>query len=330
MNENIEVSTLDSTGGGKDKASQDKRDKKDIWDIIGAVGRFLGSVVAAGAMVFVAYVGWQVDERTASWDQTLRSAELLAREAELQSSRESAANQLRGSVFSSVSQSVAPLLSEDDQKLVILAGLHTNFGTLYDTRPVFAAFSRDINSVGPRQELKRLAKRAARLQVESLRSEGGTETQVEHLHLTYPTVDVEPMTFTVDEHRFHLRVLNVSRKYKTESSEEVMSYRDASDDTTDDVADSVSVAFTEVDQDDTIEFELSYMDSPYIDNISFFEGYRDHHKLAFVLREINDVGGKYKIDIDVIHFPAKLIPTYRVELPKSVAEDQAEDASHIP
>ena len=325
-NENIEDSTLDSTGGGKDKPSQDK---KDIWDIIGAVGRFLGSVVAAGAMVFVAYVGWQVDERTAAWDQTLRSGELLAREAELQSSRESAANQLRGSVSSSVGQSVAPLLSDDDRKLALLAGLHTNFGAIYDTRPVFAAFSRDIKGVGSRQELKRLAKRAALLQVESLPSEGGTKTQVEHLRITYPTVDVEPKKFTVDGHDFHLRVLEVSRKYGSESSEEVMNYRDASDDTTDDVTDSVFVAFSEVDIDDTIEFELSYMDSPYIDNVSFFEEYGTHHKLAFVLREINEVDGKYEINIDVVHFPAGLIPTYRVELPKSVAEDQAEDASHM-
>ena len=106
-----------------------------------------------------------------------------------------------------------------------------------------------------------------------------------------------------------------------------MSYRDASVDTTDDVTDSVSVAFTEFGMDDTIEFELSYLDSPYIDNISFFEGYRDQDKMALVLREINEVDGKYEIYIDIVHFPAKLIPTYRVELLESVAKDQADDAS---
>ena len=221
-NGNIKDSTLDSTGGDQYRTLNDK---KDIWDIIGILGRFLGSVVAASAMVFVAIIGMKVDDRTADWDQFFRTQELNARKLELQSSRESAANQLRGSVFSSVGEHVAPLLSKDDEKLALLAGLHTNFGALYDTRPVFAAFSRDITGVGSRQELKRLAKRAARLQLESLRSEGGTETRVEPLRITYPTEDVEPMRFTMAEHDFHLRVLKVFRKYESESEsdKEVMS-----------------------------------------------------------------------------------------------------------
>ena len=126
------------------------------------------------------------------------------------------------------------------------------------------------------------------------------------------------------------------RKYRGDSSIEVKEIRDVSDDSTDDVTDSVFVEFNEVDRGEptegdrgeTLRFELSYMDSPYIDNMSFFQGYRKHHKLAFVLKEIDEVKGEYKINIDVVHFPGKLIPTYRAKLPKSVADDKAEDASH--
>ncbi len=333
--ENIKHPTLASTEGDQSKIL---KDKKDIWDIIGAVGMVLGSVVAASAMVFVAIVGARVNTLTTELNRNFQEQEFLAREADLQSSRESAENQLRGSVFSSVGQYVAPLLSDDDHKLAILAGLHTNFSALYDTRPVFAAFSRDIKGVGSRQELKRLAKRAARFQVESLRSEGGIETQVKSLGLTYSTVDMEPVdverVFTMGGHKFHLWVEKVYRYYGSEgdgeiSDEEIVRCRDPSDDTVDDVTDLAFVVFSEVDRDDQLEFELSYMDSPYIDNISFFEGYATHHKLAFVLGEVDEVGkGKYEINIDAVHFPAALIPTYRVPLSNAIDEDHAVDEDH--
>ncbi len=255
----------------------------------------------------------------------------MAREVELQSSRESAANQLRGSVFSAIGEHVIPLLGEDDRKLALLAGLHTNFGALYDTRPVFDAFSRDIKGIGSRQELTRLAKRSARLQVESLRSEGGIETKVADLRVAYPTAGNLPEPFTIDDHMFHLRVVHVDRKYESEDSEgvgeEIRRYKDSNDAITDDVTDAVVVAFDEVDRDVEIEFELSYMDSPYVDNLSFFEGYETHHKLAFVLKEINtnEETGRYEIDIDAVHFPAGLIPTYRAELSSSGDDTHVEE-----
>ena len=57
-------------------------------------------------------------------------------------------------------------------------------------------------------------------------------------------------------------------------------------------------------QDEHLKFDLSYMDSPYFDNVWMeHPGGGGHFRLALLLKDIDKIGGEYFVKIEALHFP---------------------------
>ena len=147
----------------------DKESRKRSFDW----GRFAGSAITAVALIYVASVGNKVNK-------TIESSQRKAAEFALYVNRETAVNQLRGQVFSTLAQHVVTTIADTNyQKVALLAALHGNLSKFIDTRPVFAAFLREVEGDGARHELRRLAKRVARRQADYIVAHGGTRESLE-------------------------------------------------------------------------------------------------------------------------------------------------------
>lgn len=299
-NENMESGAIESTGGGRDKPS---KDKKDVWDIIGALGRLAGSLVATAATIVVWHFGNQISVRTEVWENEMELARQRTREIELFSNRESAANQTRSAVFAAFGEYMLPQLEGDDQKVALLAALHSNFSEVFDTRPVFEAFTRSIpiENHDARHELRRLAKRVARRQAEFIASHGGTKAEMTLRWVA--DEDPEPTHINLAGHDIYVTIMsrpNVISDRRT-------SYLADGTQVIDDVADVVEIIVRNLQVPEESEeappaFELSYMDAPYIDNIWFQHEPGEIHRLAFVLKYIDKVEDDYEVTVEAIHF----------------------------
>ena len=139
----------DATGGqAKESKPKDKESRKGGFDW----GRFLGSAMTTGAVVYVAIVGSRVNT-------TISEARLKTDEFALYANRETAVDRLRGQVFSALAQHVVTRLKNEDQRKVALLGaLHGNFSKFIDTRPVFAAFLKEVKSWRPKMMFFTLGK----------------------------------------------------------------------------------------------------------------------------------------------------------------------------
>ena len=309
--ENVDDNTSDSTDGYKDKPSKVKKEKKDFWDILGTIGRLLGSAIAAWAMMFVAGVGKEIDRRTKDWDERMDVASQTTRELELFSNREAAANETRGAVFAAFGEYMLPQLEGDDQKVALLAVLHSNFSEVFDTRPVFEAFTRSIpiDNHGSRHELMRLAKRVARRQTEFIANHGGVRSE-KTLTWVAGLKDIRRIQFSLDGHEIEV---GIKSKPNVLSDRHTIIKADGTLEL-DDVADVVEISVWNMDDPnidaediEPLTFELSYMDVPYIDNI-WLQHHGRIHRLAFVLKGIDKVGQGYEITVEAIHFDEDFLP----------------------
>lgn len=254
-----------------------------------------------------------------------------SRTLDLVSNREAAAQTLQAKVFEVYVQHVVPALEDsvnDHKKVALLAGLHSNFSEFFDTRPVFEAFAENVEDPTARHELTRLAKRVARCQAEYIKVHVPSNPKNDSMStvktLSWPGSD-SVMTFPLARHKVTLRISRPQRHYtkiaKSDSiKEKNRSLDEEGDCGIDDVSDlvAISVLFAPMDitKKDTIGpflFSLSYMDTPYMDNIWMRHSDDDsHHQVALRLIDIDtkiyvkqDQPEKeeYSVTIEILHFP---------------------------
>jgi len=264
-----------------------------------------------------------------------------SRTFDLLSSREVAANALQVQVFDIFVQHVVPALEKDVDdhiKVALLAGLHSNFSEIFDTRPVFEAFAETITEPGARHELRRLAKRVARHQAEYIKvhvpnPKNAIMSTVETLSWPHYTEKI----FCLKDHDVTLAILRPRRYYTIEKSDSIKkdkrfrAFEEEGDKLIDDVSDivAIKVEFTErkkvnlsrkcgvkrTEKGMTVgpfEFDLSYMDTPYMDNIWMRHGDDSHHQIALRLIDIDTTINKdtkeeeYSVTIEILHFPSNV------------------------
>ena len=229
---------------------------------------------------------------------------------EVRTGREAAVQALRGELFATFSQHVAPQLDGDFRKVALLAALHSNFSQFFDSRAVFEAFSHEIGEAGARQELKRLAKRVARHQAEYLKAhkaESKTET------LSTGDSGEDRKNFNLGKHgSITVHIEGVHRDKREYAAKEIVRYKEDDDEEMDDVADfvNISVDMTPMTQmgvgaemGEPITFDLSYMDAPYFDNIWMEHADGEYFRLALILKDIDKIDGEFEVTIEAIHFP---------------------------
>ena len=288
MEEKIEKT--DSTVN--DKTSWEKLKESRLF-----AGLITGLAAIAGAGIMYVATLW-VGEK-----------EARSRTYDLLSNREIAANNLQAKVFEIYVQHVVPALEEegnDHKKVALLAGLHSNFSEFFDTRSVFAAFAEVIKDPIARHELTRLAKRVARRQAEFIKAHADTTENTKSVKWTLKPGDSTELDFP--GHSGTLLIKEVPRRYyDTEHAKEHIEVKPALEDNEDDLIDDVS-DFVKVELKFTGEnggpftFELSYMDTPYMDNIWMLHG-NGHHQIALRLLDIDTKDEVHKVTIEVLHFP---------------------------
>ena len=282
------------TGGeGQEAKPKDEESRKGRFDW----GRFLGSVMTAGAVVSVAVVGNQVN---ATISKAQRETNKLISEAQLKTdqfavyaNRETAVNQLRGQVFSALAQHVVTKLKNEDQrKVALLAALHGNFSKFIDTRPVFAAFLKEVRNKDARHELRRLAKRVARRQADYIVASGGTRHSVAVDWRPTPGVkQAVSAGFKLDDHDMRVIIERVNVKDERPAG---------------DVENTVDVEVT-IDEGEKTLFSVSYLDVPYMDNM-FVMHKKKVHRVALLLLDMNKTDdGVYHVKFDALHFPDNII-----------------------
>ena len=267
-------------------------------------------------------------------------AEAHSRNLDLLSRREAAAQNLQAQVFDIYVQKVVPVLGEkgnDYKKVALLAGLHGNFSEFFDTRPVFEAFAKTVEDPGARHELIRLAKRVARRQAEFIKAHTPPvreQTMDRLVELSYDTSGKE-IKFNLAVHDVTLSIAKQPHRHYSisESGDEKgknPALGDSDDDLIDDVSDFVTIK-VEFSMDPELHhqmanngeghmkkrlsmtFELSYMDTPYMDNMWMKHGDGSHNQIALRLIDINTKGDKHTVKVEAIHFPGTLFsPTQRL------------------
>ena len=146
--------------------------------------------------------------------------------------------------------------------------------------------------------------------------------------------------------------MNDVRKFRSDPGEDVskdfarqLGKRD--DDGVDDVADVVEVSLKmkhektkESEEHEESEenhsfsfdetFELSYMDSPYIDNIWVLHEDGRAHRIAVLLKEIDkcpkeNEGCEYRVEVEILHFPSDLFLPVEQPPPAEVVKGSHSD-----
>ena len=280
------------------------------WDKVKDSRLFAGLVGAAALMVvgLISYYGtiW-VGEK-----------EARSRTFDLLSKREGAAQILQAQIFDVYVQHVVPALGEegnDYKKVALLAGLHSNFSEFFDTRPVFEAFAVKITDPGARHELSRLAKRVARRQAEYIKVHvPNPKNAIMSIEKTFSWPSVPEKTFRLAVHNVTLTILRPRRHYTKAESDSIKEVKpllgEEGDNRIDDVSDlvAISILFAPMDttKKDTIgvfSFDLSYMDTPYMDNIWMRHGDDSHHQVALRLVDIDTKKEEHEVTIEILHFP---------------------------
>lgn len=243
---------------------------------------------------------------TAVINSALSSAQRQADHFSLIANRATATNTLRAEVFGVLSEHLAPKLSKDFEKVVLLAGLHGNFSKFIDTRPVFAAFLYEIEDPRARRELKRLAQRVARRQADYLVAHGA-----QRIAIGLDWRRGEPSSDSSERHlfghRIELNVLDVSTRVNENGRE-----------TLEDVGNTVKVSLIV----DGLprRFTVSYLDVPYMDNVFLVEdGGATVHRIALLLIGMTaEPSGEYHIRFEALHFPDHAIMPSDVPSPQDV------------
>ena len=282
------------------------------WDKVKDSRLFAGLVGAAALMVvgLISYYGtiW-VGEK-----------EARSRTFDLLSKREGAAQILQAQIFDVYVQHVVPALGEegnDYKKVALLAGLHSNFSEFFDTRPVFEAFAVKITDPGARHELSRLAKRVARRQAEYIKvhvPNPKNDIMSRKAMLSWPSAPENKFRLAV--HDVTLAILRPRRHYTIAKSDSMKrkkpSLGEEGDRGIDDVSDLVAISIQFTHGKEVIgpyTFDLSYMDTPYMDNIWMRHGDDSHHQVALRLIDINTTINidtkeeEYSVTIEILHFP---------------------------
>ncbi len=280
--------------GGEGEAPKPGPATKDAWDKVGAIGRLVGSVVTAAAVIFVAYVGNDLNER-------LKKSENLGENLKFVATHKMAMNELRGQAFTAVGQYMSRELSEeDDRKVALLAALHSTYSEFFDTRPIFEAFAKHIEDAGARHELRRLAKRVSRRQARSMQMRGGVTELV-----TFPLADGQGearQSFDLKSHHLDVTISNLKHE--------------------DDVMDSLDVKLNIRNPEIKREFTVSYMDSPFLDNVMIPHGGRGVHYLAVRLLDIKTDGRNHEVDLEFLHFPEGYYSPFNIYM------DTLQDLAH--
>ena len=284
------------------------------------------------------------------------TTEARSRTFDLLSNRETAAQTLQAQVFGVFVEHVVPSLREgvnDHQKVALLAGLHGNFSEFFDTRSVFEAFAEEVSDLTARHELTRLAKRVARRQAEYTKvhvPESGNAIMSTQQTLIWP--QTPETTFPLAVHEVTLKVSRPQRRPDPGESNPITPANSSlievgGDYEIDDVSDlvAVSIAFTpppkrgiwpfllgllNMDtpekEEESFQFDLSYMDTPYMDNIWLRHADGSHHQVALRLIDINKLkrdedttkrneDPEYSIEIEILHFPGDVYaPTQRLPI----------------
>ena len=231
----------------------------------------------------------------------------------------------------------------DHKKVALLAGLHSNFSEFFDTRPVFEAFAEEINDVTARHELTRLAKRVARRQAEYIKAHmdpTNQSTMYAEVTLSWPSDPDTTFPLAIHYVTLEIKGAPTRRRYTIAHADSLTHEKpglgDADDDLIDDVSDFVTVEVKltpQVDEADVHEgigtwgwslpscasqettskngtigpfpFDLSYMDTPYMDNIWMRHGH-DHYQMALRLVDIDTKNEEHKVKIEILHFPGDI------------------------
>lgn len=235
-----------------------------------------------------------------------------SRTFDLLSNREVAAHALQAQVFEVFVQHIVPALEEeghDHKKVALLAGL-SNFSEFFDTRPVFEAFAGKVTNPTARHELTRLAKRVARHQAEFIKAHVNptNENDMSVKKTLHPGDSLE---FNLAVHAVSLRIKGEPRRHYTiadaqQHKEKNPALGDNDDDLIDDVSDYVTIEVKLTGKDrmkmGPFTFELSYMDTPYMDNIWMRHSDGSHHQMALRLVDI-DTKKEHEVTIEILHFP---------------------------
>jgi len=285
----------------------------------GLVGAFAVMVVGVISALISHYATIEVGEK----EERSRTFDLL-------SNREVAAQTLQAKVFEIYVEHIVPALEDsghDHKKVALLAGLHSNFSEFFDTRPVFEAFAEEINDVTARHELTRLAKRVARRQAEYIKAHMDPTNQgTMYAEVTLSWPSNPDTTFPLAIHYVTLEIKGApTRPHYTIAHADSLTHGkpglgDADDDLIDDVSDFVTVEVKLTPQETTSKndtmgpflFDLSYMDTPYMDNIWMRHGDDSHHQVALRLIDIDTTINidtkeeEYSVTIEIIHFPGDI------------------------
>ncbi len=287
-----EQPTSDGAGG---ETPRPEPTRKDAWDKLGTIGRLVGSLVTASAMVVVGVMGYLVNQSINTMNASVKASEMNAQRVEFLANHKMAISEMRGQAFASVGQYMAPELDKDNRKVALLAGLHSSYSEYFDTRPIFEAFARHIKGKDARHELRRLAKRVARRQARSMKMQGGESTLVT---FTLHNGDGKAnKSFPFAGHDLNVEISNLTHK--------------------DDVMDSLDVVLAIMDDSgapQNWDFTVSYMDSPFLDNITIRheDGSIDH--IAVMLSDIAVNGKDEVVKLELLHFPTSFRSPFDVRM----------------
>ncbi len=275
----------------------------------GLVGAFAVMVVGVISALISHYATIEVGEK-----------EARSRTFDLLSNREVAAQTLQAKVFEIYVEHIVPALEDsghDHKKVALLAGLHSNFSEFFDTRPVFEAFAEVINDVTARHELTRLAKRVARRQAEYIKAHmdpTNQSTMYAEVTLSWPSDPDTTFPLAIHYVTLEIKGAPTRRRYTIAHADSLTHEKpglgDADDDLIDDVSDFVTVEVKLTPQETTSKndtmgpflFDLSYMDTPYMDNI-WMRHRHDHYQMALRLVDIDTKNEEHKVKIEILHFP---------------------------
>lgn len=286
-------------GGTGDQEQEPGRKDKDAGRGRFDWGRFAGSLVTAIAVFSVAIVGGVINATISSaqvkTQEKIATAQLISDQYGWYANRETAVDSLRAQVFGSLAQIVVTELEDEEfKKVALLAAYHGNFSKFIDTRPVFAAFLREVDGTEARYELRRLAKRVARRQANYIEAHGGVRDRKE---VDWgPGSDKAECVFNLRGHeKLRVAIIEVNDKGN-----------DGKERPVDDVANTVHVVL-DIDGEER-SFSVSYLDAPYIDNIFLVHPDNEIHRIALLLLDISKTDdGVYTVTLEALHFPENSI-----------------------
>ena len=302
-----EEPTSDGAGGQEQQPRS-----KDKW------ARIYGSLPTAIAVIVVAVMGAvinsTINRSQMNIQKEIAKAQLITDQFALYANRETAVDSLRADVFGVLAQHIVTEIEEPEfRKVALLSAFHGNFSKFIDTRPVFEAFLTEIECSLAREELRRLAKRVARRQADYIEAHGGDR----------------------DRAKVCWRPGGGDGKFDLHDHTIQVCIEDVKITGVDDVGNTVDVKVA-LDENPPVEFTLSYLDAPYIDNI--FVVHRDEdgevmevHRIALLLLDITEGDDcEYEVELEALHFPADIILPMDVpsaeQLQNALAPSDSEDA----